>query len=169
MKSSHHKERHQYLIFRTCWCTLPLFVTILKSVSLSVSNPPSPVPVSLSPPPPVDVPHPRIDLPDLIQLVGLVWYQVSSWGALSQNYLVPVPEGVHALRQQLPEEAAGDCSTHFGRRVDLVVHSVEELVPLVRAVPGVLPWLPELCKEQWFAKNVLGILNMGIEPIVQEG
>lgn len=64
---------------------------------------------------PLHVSHPCKDLTDLVQLVRLLGDDICRRGALTQNYLVPIPEGIHSFSYKLPEEATSCWSSSFSR------------------------------------------------------
>lgn len=88
-------------------------------------------------------------------------------GAVGEDHLVPVPEIAHALDEQLPEHGAAAGAAEPGGGEDGVVDRAEERVPLWHG--GGPRRLAELSDEQRLPQHPGAVLNVGLDPALEEG
>lgn len=88
---------------------------------------------------PGDVSQSGVQFSEVTKLARLLSYDLGRGGSLAHDDLVAIPVGVHALAQQLPEQATGGRATGSGGPIDLGVDGLEQGIPLVDAEPWVLP------------------------------
>ena len=108
-----------------------------------------------------------LHLSNPIKFLRLLSNDVDSWGAFAHDYLIPISERVHSFSEKLPEQSTDGCTSTPGWWVNCCVHCVEELVSLVRTRN--FQWFSKLSKKQWLLKDVLSILDVIVQPIIQEG
>lgn len=107
------------------------------------------------------------ELGDAIEALGLPGDDVGGRTIVGRDG-EPIAPLLHALRQELPEHSAGRSAARVGRREHAVVHGPEEVAPLRGLVALRLVALAELREHHGLVQKVPRVLDVHIDPHLQE-